>query len=185
MWAICARECKELFKGIRPIIIIGILLGVSYLSARLASVFPGNIEGVTKQDIYTTGLSVSIFFFGLLFVFTLSHSTINREVESRTMRFLVTKTSRNNILFGKLLGIILFWFIIVTVCLIVTTFFSKSLHYMMLLECMVFLFYCISAAVLLSHVSVQTRSIHVSWNSAFLASSWFILMGYYVRKILY
>ncbi|MCP1491936.1 ABC-2 type transport system permease protein [Peribacillus frigoritolerans] len=156
MWAICSRECKELFKGFRPIIIIAILLSMSYLTARLANAFPVNIEGMTKQDIYTTGLTLPIFLFGILFVFTLSHNVINREVESRTMRFLVTKTSRNKILIGKLLGILLFWFTIVAVCLFVITFFSKTLHLTILLECMVFLFYCICAVVLLSTLVPRT-----------------------------
>lgn len=156
MWAICSREYKELFKGFRPAIIIAILVSVSYLSSKFANVSPGNIEGITKQDIYTSGLTFSIFLFGILFVFTLSHNVMNREIESRTMRFLVTKTSRNKILFGKLLGVLLFWFTIIVICLFVITFFSKTFHFITLLECMVFLFYCICAAILLSILVPRT-----------------------------
>lgn len=156
MWAICLRECKELFKGVRPILIIGILISVSFISAKLVNTFPLDIEGITKQDSYTTGLMLSIFLFGILFVFTLSHDVINREIESRTIRFLVTKTSRNKILIGKLLGILFFWFILIVVCLGVIAFFSKALHFTVLLECMVFLFYCICAVVLLSTLIPRT-----------------------------
>lgn len=156
MWAICSREYKELFKGFRPAIIIAALVGVSYLSSKLANVFPGNIEGITKQDIYTSGLTLSIFLFGILFVFTLSHNVINKEIESRTMRFLVTKTSRNKILFGKVLGVLLFWLTIIVICLLVITFFSETFHFTTLLECMIFLFYCICAAVLLSVLVPRT-----------------------------
>lgn len=155
MWTICIRECKELFKGFRPIIIIGILVALSYLSARLADAFPA-IEDVSKQDSYTLGLTFSIFILGLLFVFTLSHDTINREVQTRTMRFLVTKTSRNKILIGKLLGILFFWIIIVLLCLTLITFYAKTFYFKTLVECVLFLFYAICAALLLSTIVKRT-----------------------------
>lgn len=155
MWVICFRECKELFKGVRPIIIIGILVGMSYLFARLANIFPA-IDEFSKQDTYTLGLNLPIYLFGLLFVFTLSHDVINREIETRTMRFLVTKTSRNKIVFGKLLGMLSFWLIIVIVCLVFITIFAKTFYLKTLFECMLFLFYAICAALLLSTLIKRT-----------------------------
>lgn len=155
MWAICLREFRELFKGVRPIIIIVILGGMSYLFARFADTFPA-IEGLTKQDTYTAGLMIPILFLGLLFVFTLSHGVINREVETRTIRFLVTKTSRNKILIGKLLGTLLFWFIIVLVCITVITLYAKTLFLKTLLECMIFLCFGICSAFLLSTLVPRT-----------------------------
>lgn len=64
--------------------------------------------------IYSVGLSFVILIFGPLFAFILSHDVMNREIEQRTMRFIVTKVRRNNIVIGKVLGHLLFWFTILT-----------------------------------------------------------------------
>ena len=156
MWVICQRECKELFKGVRPIIIIIILLGLSYIIARLADSFPV-IEELITLDMYTMGLSLPILILGLLFVFTLSHDTINKEVESRTIRFLVTKTSRHKIIMGKLLGMLLFWLIIVTVSLFLISIYAKTFYLSTLVESMLFLLYAICLALLISTLVRRTR----------------------------
>ena len=152
MWAICFRECIDLFKGFKAILIISILIGMSFVSTKLGSAFPGQAAGISQKEMYTSALVLTFTLFGILFVFALSHNVLNRELETKTIRFLVTRTSRIRILLGKFLGTLLFWMLIVGICFLVITFTSKMVHVATYIEIMIFLFYSIGAVVLLSMI---------------------------------
>ncbi|MCP3029630.1 ABC transporter permease [Halobacillus sp. A5] len=153
MWAISLQELKGLTKGIRSIIITLFITGISLLFAYLAQENGELVGGVSKESAYTGGLSVGVIFFGILFVFILSHDAISKESQNRTMRFLVTKTSRRNILLGKAIGITLFWAIVVLLSVSVISLIAKMFFIKTFLQCIVFLFYGIAISMLVSTLS--------------------------------
>ena len=128
MFAIAKYEFWQLMKSVKSIIIIILLLLSSYYVAKngqlLAGFFQLNTEESSK--IYTIGISFLLIAFGQLFVVALSHDVINREGASRTMRFLITRTSHERIFFGKFFGVVAFWGVCLTISFIVITFFAKS-----------------------------------------------------------
>jgi ABC-2 type transport system permease protein len=96
------------------------------------------------------GLLALILLFGQLFVMGLSHDTINRETNERTMRFLVTRTSRTSIIFGKFLGIWLFWFVCLTVSFLLISIFAQKIDAFIFSQTMSLLTYQIALTFLFS-----------------------------------
>lgn len=152
MYVIGKREFFNLFKGIKSILIIGILLLTAYYSAKFSNLSLDVIEFTPKEKehIHTFGLLTLLFLFGQLFVMGLSHDCMNRETHERTMRFLVTRTSRSAILFGKFLGIVLFWLVCVAISFVIVSIFSKQFDVFIFTQIMSLLIYQIALTVLLS-----------------------------------
>jgi ABC-2 type transport system permease protein len=76
---------------------------------------------------YATGLLIIILLASPLFIFVLIHNAIYEDYRSRTIRFIATKTSRENIIFGSLF----FWIVCLTITVILFNsflFFSELLH---------------------------------------------------------
>ncbi|ANF38671.1 ABC transporter permease subunit [Bacillus velezensis] len=152
VWTICFKEFKSLFKSVKSIITIAILFAVSYLVADL-------MESVSKiEDLgldsngYAMGIFSIVFLIGLLLISGLSHDIINREINMRTMRFLVTKSSRLKILLGKFFGIWLFWLFCIIASYILISFVSKEFFWSGVAECMTFITVGISFTILFSVV---------------------------------
>src|SRR5699024_12053596 len=59
---------------------------------------------VTESAIYSLAVSFIILFFGFLFGFSIAHQAINKEVELKTIRLIVSKRSMRDIMVGKLIG---------------------------------------------------------------------------------
>lgn len=152
MFVMCKREFVSLFKGIKSIIMIGILFAVSYYSAKFSSFLFSTMElkASEAEDTHTIGLLVVILLLGQLFVFGLSHDTINREIHERTMRFLVTRVSRSSILFGKFLGIWMFWFVCLVVSFLLVSIYSKKIDLFIFSQTVSLVTYQVAIAVLLS-----------------------------------
>ncbi|MFS0645349.1 hypothetical protein [Siminovitchia sp. 179-K 8D1 HS] len=152
MYVISKREFFSLFKSIKSILIIGILLLTAYYSAKFSNVLLNVIEFTPEEmeHIHTLGLLTLLFLFGQLFVMGLSHDCMNRETRERTMRFLVTRTSRASILYGKFFGIALFWFVCVAISFIIISIFSKQFAVFIFSQTMSLLIYQIALTVLLS-----------------------------------
>lgn len=151
MFAVCFREFKSLFKSIRSLIIIGVIFGVTLGAAKLVSSFQSQLQEFGLGDsAYATGLLILILIASPLFVSTLTHNTINEEVKSRTIRFIATKTSRENIVFGKFLGNLFFWIVCLFIALLLITPFSKAFHVSELMEGIVFVSYFVGLSLLLS-----------------------------------
>lgn len=139
MWTICFHEFKGLFKSIKSIIIIAIIFGVTYWTADLMTTLKDQLDVHAGKDGYATGIASIVFLLGFLFISSLSHDVINREVSTRTIRFLVTKTSRVNIIIGKYLGMWLFWFFCIFTSFVLVAFISKKFLWWGILECMGFI----------------------------------------------
>ena len=154
MGVIAQREFINLFKGIKSIIIVAILLVTAYYSAKFSNFFllDPSMEFTPKEakDIHLFGLLVLILLFGQLFVMGLSHDSINRETHERTSRFLVTRTSRTSIILGKFFGIWLFWFVCVSIAFLLTSIFSKKFDVFIFSQTMSLLTFQIALTILLS-----------------------------------
>ncbi|ENH95672.1 membrane protein [Gracilibacillus halophilus YIM-C55.5] len=153
MFPITFKEFKSLFKSIRSIIIIIVIFGTTLGIAKLVSNFKEQLEQFgLGENTYAGGAMIMILFAGHLFVASLSHNIINQEITSRTIRFIATKTSRNNIIIGKFLGITLFW----TVCLFINFLliipFSKTFYFSDFLQSLIFICYFIGLTILLSTI---------------------------------
>lgn len=132
--------------------IIVIFLITSYYSAKFSNLLTSGIELSAKETehIHTFGLLTLLFLFGQLFVMGLSHDSINRETHGRTMRFLVTRTSRTSIIFGKFFGIWLFWLICMTISFLLTSIFAQKFEVFIFSQTVSLLAYQIALAILLS-----------------------------------
>ncbi|MCP3740294.1 ABC transporter permease [Rossellomorea sp. BNER] len=140
MWTICLNEFKGHFKSIKSLIVVATIFGITYLSADLMEKLSGQIDiGSAGNDVYAIGTILIVYLLGFFFITGLSHDQINREVTSRTIRFLVTKTSKTNILLGKYIGILFFWLFSMSVSFILISLVSKDFLWLGLLDCMTFL----------------------------------------------
>ena len=152
MLAICLREFKSLFKSIRSIFIIIIILGVTVGSAKMLSNFGNELQELGLEDAYMAGLFIILMLAGPLFVTSLSHDVINGETHSRTMRFLVTKISRDKIVIGKFLGVSLFWFVCILASLILVVPFANTFYFAEFAESFIFITYFVALSLFLSTV---------------------------------
>jgi ABC-2 type transport system permease protein len=152
MWAICQHEFIRLFKSVKSLITVAFIVCVSYLVSDLVNQVASFLPKQELAQGHALGILALVMILGPLFVFSLSHDVMNREITGRTMRFLVTRTSRKQIVLGKFLGVSLFWL----VCMLITfgvvlatvqTFDAKTFW-----QCLSLLVYCITMALLLSLV---------------------------------
>ncbi|MBX9956169.1 ABC transporter permease subunit [Peribacillus simplex] len=152
MYIIGKREFISLFKGIKSVIIVMMLLATSYYSAKFSDLLTSGMELTAKEaeNIHTVGLLTLIVLFGQLFVMGLSHDSLNRETHERTIRFLVTRTSRTSIILGKFLGIWLFWLICLMISFLLISIFSQKIDVFIFSQIMSLLTYQIGLTILLS-----------------------------------
>lgn len=152
MYVIGKREFFSLFKSIKSILVIVILLLTAYYSAKFSNALTNVIEFTSQEaeHIHTVGLLILLLLFGQLFVTGLSHDSMNREIHERTMRFLVTRTSRTSILYGKFIGTLAFWFICVGVSFLIISIFAKQFDIFIFTQVMSLLIYQIALTILLS-----------------------------------
>lgn len=152
MIAIAKREFLKQFKSMKSILIIVIMLFTTYFVAKYAGSLVEFIDLSDEEtvDVHALGFVFIIIFMGQLFVMSLSHDVLNKEIYERTMRFLVTRTSRTSIVIGKFIGIWLFWFSCVLIAYTITTFFSHRFNVILFLQSISLLSLQITLAMLLS-----------------------------------
>lgn len=144
MFTVAFREFKSLFTSIRSILMIGFLFGVTVGAARLVRQFEAYLQELgLGRDAYVMGLMLLLILAAPLFVTSLSHNIVNKEMDTRTIRFLATKTSRRNIILGKFIGSFLFWAVCLTVALLLIIPFSKSFSILNLIRAIIFVSYFI------------------------------------------
>lgn len=161
MWSIAKHESIQLLKSVKSILVLLFLLGSAYAGVSVSETLKGFLEMPNQGDlsiseneamIYSIGLSFVILIFGPLFAFILSHDAMNREIEQRTMRFIVTKIERKKIVLGKVIGHLLFWFIILTVSHLLILILSGYFSFYALSQSASFLAVFVSLAMLLSMI---------------------------------
>ncbi|PFP33160.1 hypothetical protein COD13_28610 [Priestia megaterium] len=153
MFTICFREFKDLFKSIRSIIVILIIFGVTLGVAKILSQFGDQIKSFgLGNNVYAAGLLTLLLIAGPLFVTSLSHNVINQELHSRTIRFLATKISRDKIIFGKFLGVLLFWIVCLLTALLLVVPFSKAFYFPEFIQAVIYVSYFIGMTILISTI---------------------------------
>lgn len=162
MYAIMRREFLSLFKSFKSIAVVAFFLLVSfYISKYISGI--GFQLGSSSSSPYVIGIGTLVLLFGFLFGLTLSHDTINREMESQTIRYLVPKTRRLDIIIGKYLGIFLFWVVSITLSFLIISFYAKHFYIMNYLQLLSFMSYVISVTFMLSFfVKRSTYSMFLS-----------------------
>jgi ABC-2 type transport system permease protein len=152
VFVIAKKEFLHLFSGFKSLIIIALLLITSYYSAKFSSFLASDIKLSAKEaeNIHVFGLLFIIILFGQLFIMGLSHDVMNRELHERTMRFLVSRTSRLSIVIGKFIGIWAYWFVCIVVAHILISIFSHKFDLFIFSQLMSLLTYQIALTLLLS-----------------------------------
>lgn len=151
MLAVAYREFKNLIKSVKSLIVIAIIFGITVGFASLIRFFQEQFQELNLgTNEYATGVLILILLASPLFIFTLSHNIINEELKSRTIRFIATKTSRNQIVLGKFLGVLLFWIVCLTAAFLLIIPYSKAFHFLELLQTIIFVSYYIGLNILFS-----------------------------------
>lgn len=156
------REFIDLFKSVRSILIIVFITFISYQSATFIDNNPSFINGFMESageegSVYTAAIALIVMVFGFLFVFATSHDLVNKEIELKTMRLLVTKVSRLQIMMGKFLGTMLFWFVTVSISFAIISVIAGSWFPKDYFQSLLFLFYIISFVLLISTLITKTK----------------------------
>ncbi|MFU0790756.1 MAG: ABC transporter permease subunit [Virgibacillus proomii] len=162
MVTVLYREFINSFKSIRSILIILFLTFVSYQSANFLENNQDIInifleEGLDENTIYNVSISFIILLFGFLFVSTISHDLINSETEMNTIRLLVTKISRLEVMLGKLVGTLLFWIAIISISYAIVFALSGTWSMNKYLQTLVLLFYIICFVLLISTIITKAK----------------------------
>ncbi|MCT2346626.1 ABC transporter permease [Niallia taxi] len=176
MFEIGKREFLQLCKGVKSVLIILLFLVTSYYSAKFAEPLAEVTEMTAKEaaQAHVAGLMFLILIFGQLFVTSLSHDSINREIHERTMRFLVTKTTRLSILLGKFLGIWMFWFVSLFLSYLIISIITKKVSILMFSQTMSLLTFQVAFVLLLS---VLIRSPGITMFFGIISSLIFPIIG--------
>ncbi|AOT00526.1 hypothetical protein ESP131_09765 [Exiguobacterium sp. U13-1] len=150
MFPIVKQEFTSSFKSIKAILLILFLTITSVFTASYLTRHPELLAGVNQPSAYTSSIKFFILFFGFLFVAALSHDIINREIETRTIRLLVTKTSRLRIVLEKFLGSLLFWCATLTINFLIVSLYAQQWFWMDYLTVLIVILYITSFNIFLS-----------------------------------
>lgn len=153
MSSVIKNEFLSLMKGVKSIIIIMIFVLFSYY---ISDFFSVNSQLVDNKEAAYSSIRFLVFVLGYLFSSILSHNTINKEIELKTVRLVITKISRTEFWLGKYLGNILFWLLCLTISYVVISFMSNQIDieiYIMILGVMQ---YFVSFVLLMSTLIEKT-----------------------------
>ena len=114
MKAVFRKECRHQLLSFKSIffVLLFIVLGISLEQLFSAvSIDIGGIDNKTYAGSFYMIIKLAVIFFGYLFSSILSHSCINREMENKSARLVISKISRTEYIVGKYLANIMFWII--------------------------------------------------------------------------
>ncbi|MFJ8262944.1 ABC transporter permease [Rummeliibacillus sp. NPDC094406] len=154
MIAIAKKEFIEMTKSFKSLFIISLLVLTSYFMSKFVS---RNLVGFgADTNNYVSATRLLILVFGFLFVLMLSHDLMSRETSTKTIRFLITKTSRTNIILGKFLGVAAFWLFSLGISITIVSFFAKDFLWFTFLQLYSFLIFAIGLCLLISTLAKTT-----------------------------
>lgn len=139
MFSIAVQELKQLLLSIKAIIVVLIIAGSSFFVADSINSLGDDVGKSLGSDGAALGVTVNVFIFGLLFIAALSHDVINREVSSKTIRFLITRIDRKKFILGKYIGITAFWGICMLLSYSLIAFSAGKFHWVSFIDSFVFL----------------------------------------------
>ena len=123
MRAVFWRECRHQFFSFRSVffVFLFVVLGFSLDQLfALTSVEIGGIDNKTYAGSFYVIIKLAVMLLGYLFASILSHSSINRETERKSVRLVISKISRTEYVTGKFLANVMFWvicFVLIYGCL--------------------------------------------------------------------
>jgi ABC-2 type transport system permease protein len=167
MLAIMQKEFTALFKSFKSLAVIFFFLIITFAISRS---FHQNLSFLQQSGSdtspYVSSIRGLLIFFGFLFGMTLSHDSINREIESQTIRYLVPKINRQSIIIGKFLGILFFWIVSITISFSVISIYAKKIYLIDYIQMIGYIGYVISLTILLS--MVVRKSTYTMFIAVFL-----------------
>lgn len=153
MFVIAGYEFISFFKRFKPIFLI-VLFFLLIVAMNKVNIL---ILGLYKNESNYAAPITALSYFSTIFVFSLSLGTICKEVESGTMRLIVSRTSRTKIIIGKYIGIAFHWFICITIGFGVTSFLANRLVIYNYIPILFFILFnialCVFLSVIISDVS--------------------------------
>lgn len=149
---IIKNEFTNSFKSFKSLAIITFFTLTSFLTSSYLSDNTQLLGDLNNSSAYTASIKFLIFFLGFLFVFSVSHDLINRELDYNTIRLLVSKTSRFNIIIGKMLGSFLFWVCSISISFLIVSIYAKNWFYLDYITVIAVLFFITSFNVFLSTI---------------------------------
>lgn len=154
MLAIATKEFVEMMKSFKSLFIIALFVLSSYFMSSFVS---KNVVSIgTDTNNYVSVTRLLILLFGFLFVLMLSHDLVSRETSTKTIRFLITKTSRTNIIVGKFLGVAAFWLFSLGISITIVSFFAKDFLWFTFIQLYSFLIFAIGLCLLISTLAKTT-----------------------------
>lgn len=157
MFSIAFQEFKQLLLSFKALVIVLVIAGSAFFVSDVINNLGDDLQKSLGSEGATLGVAINVFIFGFVFIAALSHDTINREISSKTIRFLVTKTSRTKIILGKYLGILSFWVICMFLSYSLVAFSSNTLPIRSLVDSLLFISVVISFYMFISTVFVKTN----------------------------
>ncbi|WP_054707346.1 ABC transporter permease subunit [Bacillus sp. JCM 19041] len=148
MIAIIQNEFFQMMKSIKAIVVLILFIGSSYFIGSLLSDFGSELEVDALG--YSASTLILVFFFGFLFVLLLSHDYLNGEMESGTIRLLIVKLPRKQIILGKVIAIHLFWLICLVATYGISAFWSSMFDWQGLIQMYAVVTYAIGICSLLT-----------------------------------
>ncbi|HFI0080778.1 TPA: ABC transporter permease [Streptococcus suis] len=148
MISVALEEFKRVLKSIRTVVIILIFVLFSYgISSSL-----DNFNASANDNISAAYSSIRllVFILGYLFVSILSNNCINKEIETGSINFVLSKISRRDFVVGKFIGIFLFWCVCIGISFSVISFLTHQIDFSVLLMLLCVITYYISLCILFS-----------------------------------
>lgn len=153
MVSVAKNEFFNLIKSVKAVIIILIFVLFSFY---ISNFLIKSSELNARQGAVYSSLRLLVFVMGYLFASILSHNTINREIEQRTGRLIVTKISRNSFWLGKFVGNLMFWFVCITSSYILISIMSNQLDVTVYFMTLSIMLYFVALVLLVSTVIDKT-----------------------------
>lgn len=155
MLAIARKEFVEMTRSFKSLFVISLFTAASYFMSSFVSKNFVSLGAGTND--FTSATRLLVLLFGFLFVLMLSHDVVSKETSTKTIRFLLTKTSRMNIIIGKFLGVSTFWFFCIGSSFVIISIFAKAILWLPFLQLYSFLVFAIGLCILIS-TFVRTTS---------------------------
>lgn len=152
MIGVCLREFQSLFKSVKSVIIIVVFAGLSILAINILSSFSEMLVEFGIDNVYLAGVMIVIQLLGPIFVMSISHDVLNQECHNRSIRFIVTKISRDKVIIGKFLGISLFWMLCMLSAWMIAFAYTSHFDLQSLIQAYIFLSYFIALSIFLSTI---------------------------------
>ncbi|KAF1296072.1 hypothetical protein BAU15_12395 [Enterococcus sp. JM4C] len=154
MTAVATEELRRMLRSPKAIVIILIFTLFSYgMSSHITAIAGRGDSAMTANY---SSLRLLVFVFGYLFVSVVSHNCINEEIESGSIKFILSKINRQQFVLGKFVGITLFWLICIGISFITLSVLALQFHFSLLLTLMSVIIFYISLCIFISVVITKT-----------------------------